>query len=494
MDKPLSGHQTRRAFLARTGLLLGASALPLLQACALAQPPVTTQAPAAPATAPTTAAAPAATTAPAAATAPAATVAPAAKSAAVTLRMSTIPGPPAEHFKADIEAFQKVQPQIQINLEVAGGAEEVYKANFPQIAASADKPDLAWYWVDGRQYQGLANGGLLEPLDDLYKSEGWDKVLPETTLKRYTQADGHRYSVNENIVWYPMVYYSTAAFQKAGVQPPKNGIYYETVDEWYQVCDKLRAAGYQPLTYGAKEGWIIGHNHDVFLQRLMPEDKMADLLVNSQKGATAKFKYSDPDWLAADKMLTEWQQKKVYAEGFLSRSYPEGRSLFVQGAAAMYQDGSWAPSSSILYKEAPDLDFGWMLYPQLKADIKPKFLIYPGNGIMILKGAKDVDAAKKFIAFVMSKERQDALAKSKNLVPARTDVSADVMKDLGKHVVDMWGQMPKVGTATGWDDPVPAELAQRSFVLFQELLSGGRQAETIGDELEKVADRLRKGV
>jgi hypothetical protein len=31
-------------------------------------------------------------------------------------------------------------------------------------------------------------------------------------------------------------------------------------------------------------------------------------------------------------------------------------------------------------------------------------------------------------------------------------------------------------------------------VLYQELLSGGRQAETIGDELEKVADRLRKGL
>src|SRR5215208_4116189 len=90
----------------------------------------------------------------------------------------------------------------------AGGAETEYKPAFPQIVASSDKPDFAWYWVDGRQYQDIANAGLLEPLDDLYESEGWNKVLPQSVVNTYTSPDGHKYAANAGIVWYPQIYYS----------------------------------------------------------------------------------------------------------------------------------------------------------------------------------------------------------------------------------------------------------------------------------------------
>ena len=186
-------------------------------------------------------------------------------------------------------------------------------------------------------------------------------------------------------------------------------------------------------------------------------------------------------------MLKEWYDKGVVAEGDLGRNYAEGRALFVQEKAAMYQDGSWAVG--ILNSEAPDLDYGWMLYPQVLPEIKPKFLLYAGNGFMVPKDPKDKDAAMKFAAWITSQEYQSLMMKNKEIgfVTSRNDLPADAMAGLEPKVKDQFDTMTKTGTSTGWDDPVPGDMAEKSFILFQEMLTGTRQPETVGQELEKLA-------
>ncbi len=404
--------------------------------------------------------------------------------------MTVIPGAAGTAVQGNAEAFIKERPDVEIKVNVAGGAETEYKPNFPQIAVSADRPDLAWYWVDGRQYQDLVAAGALEPLDDLYKREGWDKALPEAVLTKYTSPDGHRYAVAQDIVWYPQVYYNKQIFDEVGVKPPANGIAYESLEEWYDVCDKLRAAGYEAVTVGMKEGWRIGHAHDVLLQRMIPQEQFNDFYDNWRPDWEVKLHYNGPEWLAADKMLKEWFDKGVFAEGDLGRNYAEGRALFVQKKAAMYQDGSWAVE--ILRDEAPDLDFGWMLYPQVKPEIKPAFLLYAGDGLMMLKDPDNKDVAEDFLAFNLSVERQAWMLKEVGLTPVRSDMPPDAFEQMDAVLKEMWGQIPKAGTSTGWDDPVPADLAERSFILFQEMLTDARTPESVGEELEKLAERHRQ--
>jgi len=418
------------------------------------------------------------------------TAAPAASTGKRTITITTIPGAAGDHVKLAAENFMKANPDVEVKVNVAGGAETEYKPAFPQIVASSDKPDVAWYWVDGRQYQDIANAGLLEPLDDLYESEGWNKAIPESTLKVYTSPDGHKYAVCDSIVWYPQIYYSKEAFKKAGVEEPKEH-YFTSLDAFYSACDKLRAAGYEPLTMGGKEGWIIGHTHDAILQRVATDEQLNDLLTNWRPGSTPKVNYTEPPWTRANELLLEFHQKKVFAEGYLGRSYAEGRALFVQGKAAMYQDGSWAASDSILYKEAPNLDFGWMIYPQVDPNMKPKFLLYGGNGMMIPKGGPNVDLAKKFLAFMISKEQMEATAKAKIEIPSRTDISPDVIKQAGAHVGEMYPMLSTIGTSTGWDDPVPADMAQKSFDEWQAILTGQMQPADAGAEMQKLAERHR---
>jgi len=409
-----------------------------------------------------------------------------------SIRVTVIPGPAGNNIKYAAENFMKKYPDIEVQVDVAGGAETEYKPNFPQIAVSADRPDAAWYWVDGRQYQDLVAAGALENLDEIYESEGLYKAYPEATLTKYTSPDGHHYAVNTDVVWYPQVYYNKEIFKECGVEPPANGLAYETLDEWYAVCDKVRAKGYEPVTVGSKEGWRIGHCHDTLLQRMIPQELLNDLYENWRPGWEPKIHYNGPEWTAVDKMLKEWFDKGVFAEGDLGRNYAEGRALFVQKKAAMYQDGSWAVG--ILRNEAPDIDFGWMLYPQVKPEIKPKFLLYAGNGFLVPKDPHDKDAAMKFAAYVTSLEYQTLMVQNKDIgfVTSRVDVPADVLKEsLEPLVGEMWFKLIEVGTSTGWDDPAPADMAERSFILFQEMLTGMREPETVGEELEQLAERHR---
>lgn len=444
---------------------------------------------AAPAAAP---AAAKATTAPAAEK-PTAAAAAAPSGAKQKIRVTGIPGGSGNSLKYAADLFMKKYPNIEVQVDLAGGAETEYKPNFPQIAVSSDRPDAAWYWVDGRQYQDLVAAGALESLNAIYKSENLEKVYPEATLSKYTSPDGNRYAVNTDMVWYPQVYYNKKAFEKAGVKPPANGLYYETLQEWYDVAAKLKAAGYEPLTIGGKEGWRIGHLHDTLLQRMIPQEKLDDLYNNWRKGTTPKVKYDGPEWLAVDKMLKEWYDKGVIAEGDLGRNYAEGRALFVQEKAAMYQDGSWAVG--ILNTEAPNLDYGWMLYPQVDPKIKPKFLLYAGNGFMVPKNPKNKDAAMKFAAWITSQEYQTEMMKNKDIgfVTSRNDLPAEAMITLEPKVKAMFDSMKQTGTSTGWDDPVPGDMAEKSFILFQEMLTGTRQPQAVGQELEKMVQQHRAG-
>jgi ABC-type glycerol-3-phosphate transport system substrate-binding protein len=407
------------------------------------------------------------------------------------IRVTTIPGGAGSNIKYAADNFMQKYTDIEVQVDIAGGAETEYKPNFPQIAVSADRPDVAWYWVDGRQYQDLVAAGALEALDEVYASEGLDKAYPEATLTKYTSPDGHRYAVNTDVVWYPQVYYNKAIFKECGIEPPADGIAYQSLDEWYQVCDKCRAKGYEPVTVGAKEGWRIGHIHDTLLQRMIPQDLLNDLYENWRPGSEPKISYSGPEWVAVDKLLKEWFDKGVFAEGDLGRSYSEGRAIFVQNKAAMYQDGSWAVS--ILRSEAPDLDFGWMLYPQVKPEIKPRFLLYAGNGVMVPKDPSDRDAAMKFAAYITSLEYETLMIQNQEIgfAPSRVDVPADAMATLEPMVREMWLKLIEIGTSTGWDDPVPADMAERSFILFQEMLTGVREPETVGEEIGKIVERHR---
>ena len=404
---------------------------------------------------------------------------------------SMIGGVVAERMKHEMELFSEPNPNVKVRFNISGD-EIAYKDAAPQLFASGDRPDIAWYWLDGLNYQPIVRAGLLQEVDDLWERENWADVLPADTVSLYTHTDGHKYAVNIDVVLYPFLYWSKEAFAQAGLDDP--GRWYESLDELYDVAGELRAAGFEPLTWGGQEGWLAGHEYDALLQRNLTESDHVDLFSNWAPGATPEIRYTDPDVQEVHQTFVENLEHELYATGFLGRNYDDGRGVFTTGKAGIYMDGSWANADAVLYDAIGRDSYDWMLYPRMRPDTDPKILSYAGNALMIPKGGQHLDVTKEIMAWITSKERNGSAA-AFGTIPSRIDITIDdeIKGLLGPHVAAMLEEQPTIGTAIGWDGVVPGELAFNAFTFLQEILAGSREPETMGEELEAIAEELRTG-
>jgi ABC-type glycerol-3-phosphate transport system substrate-binding protein len=472
MADPLNQPISRRKFLYATGATAAAG---LVAACA----------PAASTVAPST---PGASSAPPSA--------PTTPPKAVNLAFDSNTGPNAERYKPAVQVWNETQTSSVVTLNTPSPDDNAYKANFPQIAASSDKPDLAWYWVGGGgRFSSMAKNGLLEPLDDLYASEGWDKAYPQQTLDLYKSPDGHYYAVPDTFVFHTPIYYDKALFAKLGIEAPAMPTpWHKSVDEFYAMCDKIRASGIEAVSIAGKDAWPLAIMKDDLTQRLVPSEVQVDLINAAVAGGVPKFHFSDPRFVAGEQAFVDYGTKKVFAKGTLGRAFSDAHAYFVAGKSAMLSDGSWAAGSGLLPTLAPKMDIGWFMHPQLDPTIAPKILTYAGNALMVMAGGKNVEAAKEFLRFLVSKDQQNMVAAQGVLIPARTDVDVEQFKKGNTPLmVDMFAALNIVGTFGPWGDYGPAEPVQLDYVQSQKLLDGTLTPAESAAALDAVCDKIRAG-
>jgi len=390
----------------------------------------------------------------------------------VELVISALTGPVGEHLKMQAEAFMAENENVTVKVNEFD--ETSYKEQGPRLFVSSDKPDLAWYWAEN-QFPKIVASGALEPLDDLYESEGLEDVYPEAALKLYKQ-EGHYYAANESIVWTPILYYNKAAFAAAGIEEPKS------MEDLFQAAPKLDEAGYIPLVSGAGEAPLIGHVFEAVLQRSLPEDKFDRFFNMTERQEDINF--SSPEYVEALAVMQRLGSE-LYPKGITGMKDNEARALFVQGKAAIYSNGSWAAGSAMLGKELPkEFELGMMFYPQLREDVPAKIGMGLGNALMVMKGTGNEEWAKKFVAYIVSKERNIALVNQQTLFPGRTDLTDEDLKPLGDNMIVIYNLSKEAGTAPLWGDAAPIEIRNAHNRLLQEVVNGSKTPEQMSQEME----------
>ena len=410
----------------------------------------------------------------------------------VTLRVTT-QSDQAEHFQSHAESFMEENPNVTIEIDVAGDV-AAFKQTAPQLFASSDSPDASYYWAEPQSgYRVLLRADELLPLDDVYEEHDLPDVLPPGIHDFYLNFghdDGSYYAAPVGGVYFPVIYYNRAIFEEVGIEAPDGS--YPTVEEFVEMAERLSEAGYEPITAGLLEGWIVGHVNDAIFQRMVPQEIAADLKESWIEGAEPEYSWTHPEVVEAFATLNEWYDA-VFAEGSLSRSYAEGRSLFIQERAAMYSDGSWG-AASIRAEAGEDFDFGWFMYPQIEDDIEPQMLAYYGDAIVIPRRSQHPEVALDFVSHWMSLERQRVTASEFGFIPARGDIDPDFMESaLGYPVSSMWQAANRYGATTSIGNSVSSQLSSRSFSLLQDMLSGRNTPEGVAEALEEIAERSRSG-
>ena len=335
-------------------------------------------------------------------------------------------GGEAAGLEAMIEVFKTKNPNIEfVNAAVAGGAGTNARAVLATRLQAGEPPD-SWQGHAGQELIGTyVAGEQIEPLNDLYESEGWLAVMPETLIPLISQG-GNIYSVPVNIHRANVLWYNPAVLESQGVEVPT------TMDEWFAAMDRLQAVDIQPLALG--EQWTKMHLLETVLLGTLGPDAYNGLW----DGTT--------DWGSAEVTtgLENFQKALTYANSdSASLSWQDASQLVVNGNAAFNVMGDWAEGYFRELGKGPMADYGWAPVPGSGGVFQ-----FLSDSFVLAVGAPDKDGATAWLKVAGSKEGQEAFNPVKGSICARTDCDKSLFGDYLQSAMDDWSTNTVVGSLT----------------------------------------------
>lgn len=397
----------------------------------------------------------------------------------VNLVFATISGESIVRWEEEIAAFEEENPNVTV--ELRDYDDDYYNQNAVRLFNSDDKPDVAWFWANGF-YHDIVDSGALLPLDELYESEGWNDVLTEQTLESYTSSDGHKYAAPESIVLNPIIFYNKKAFEEAGLEEPEN------FEEFLKMGDPLRDAGYIPWTSGMANPSQATALLDIAIKRTVSPEHYQRLLSKED------MDYTHPDIVDAFRLMQEMGSNLMPEGGVAGIQADEARAIFAQEQAAMYSDASVNAGPGMLGSELPeDFELGMFFYPEFREDAGKTIGYYDGQAIMAINDTGKEEWAKKFISFVMSKERQKVTGENSSNFPSRTDLSEEEILEVYSEVeAEMYKEMQEEGTHIIFNTVMPGAYRPAAVPLIQGLIMGQYTPEEFAEEFNSMVEEVHE--
>jgi glucose/mannose transport system substrate-binding protein len=290
-------------------------------------------------------------------------------------------GGEAAALDALFQAVKKADPGIEIiNATVAGGGGSAARPVLQARLAGGNPPD-SWQTHPGWELLGqYVPANYCEPINDIYQSEGWDKVVPKDLIDLLTK-DGKTYAVLAGVHRGNDLWYNKKLLEKNGIKVGDK----MTFDEFFAAAEKLKAAGVTPLAVGDSGIWAT-----------------AQLFENTLLGTIGPQGWID---LFSGKMA--WDDPKV----------KQAVKAVIEGKCAFTSMGDWTYGEFVKAGKKDNEDFGWVSHPGTDG----AFIIV-ADGFPLAKGAPHKQEAITWLKVVGSKDAQEAFNKLKGSIPARTDV------------------------------------------------------------------------
>ncbi len=335
-------------------------------------------------------------------------------------------GGEAAGLEAMVGVFGGTDPNVEfVNAAVAGGAGTNARAVLATRLQAGDPPD-SWQGHAGQELIGTyVAGGQIEPLNDLYESEGWLDVMPETLIPLISQ-DGNIYSVPVNIHRANVLWYNPGLLTANNVAVPT------TMDEWFAAMDTLKAAGVQPLALG--EQWTKLHLLETVLLGTLGPDAYNGLWDGSTDWGSAEVKTA----------LENYAKVLTYANSdSASLTWQDASQLVVNGDAAFNVMGDWAAGYFIELKKTANTDYGWAPVPGGVGVFQ-----FLSDSFTLAVGAPHPDGATAWLKVAGSKAGQEAFNPVKGSICARTDCDKSLFGEYLQSAMNDWSTNTVVGSLT----------------------------------------------
>jgi glucose/mannose transport system substrate-binding protein len=302
-----------------------------------------------------------------------------------------------------------------INAAVAGGAGSNAKAVLATRMQGGKPPDSFQAHAGQELISTWVKAGKMEPITSIWKSEGWDSVIPQD-LKTIVSSGSDVWSVPVNIHRGNALWVSAKAASAVSATTTNN------LDSFLTALGAAKGLGIQaPLALGSKGNWQV--------TMLLENNIVAVGGADFYRGLfTGKSSWTD----------TNVKQALTYIKGMLNYVNTDHATLDWDQAAGRMQAGTSV--ATIM----GDWAKGYFTANNWKANTDFTGIPSPGTGgtYMIVcdtfglpKGAPDRDNAMNWIKVAGSKDGQAAFNPKKGSIPARTDVPADIFDPIAQRFI-----------------------------------------------------------
>jgi glucose/mannose transport system substrate-binding protein len=325
-------------------------------------------------------------------------------------------------------------------------------------------PPTAAQFNTTKQFRDLIDQGSLNTVDDIALRDRWDQLMPAPILD-VIKVNGHFYAAPVDIHMSTWIWYSKAAFKKAGVVKEP-----ATPDELFAALDQIKAAGLVGLAHGGQP-W----QENILFQAMLANVGGKALYLSVLRDRSPQAINSE----AFKKVLLAFKRLQTYVDaGSPNRNWNDATAMLVSGKAGVQIMGDWAKGEFAAARQTAGKDFGCIagLGPDVPYLIQGDAFVFPKS-----KNPQAVKAQKLLATTMLAPAAQLEFNKLKGSLPILSNAdtsSMDPCAQAGMAIMkqktrvagmievyltpDQNGEVQDVLTAY-WNTRMPVEKAQKSI-------------------------------
>ena len=278
---------------------------------------------------------------------------------------------------------------------------EEYDTKLNALIAAKKSPDV-FICNPGPNLTQYVEAGVAADLTEILnnKEKDWYGNFTEGIFERMTY-DGKIYAVPTNFAA-SLVFYNTEMFEAAGVEVPTN------FTQWIAVCQKLKDAGYTPISCSAGTAWCLS----MIAGYLCDRAGVPDNLKGVNEGT---LDWTSESFITAGNKLAELS--KYFQETAAGDSNDQATAAFYNGEAAMLVQGSWAIGQINGANPEFESKCGVFSFPAIEGGADPNRMIVKTDNLVMSSTTKNQEACIALMKFFTDETAQKYTAEVGGKIP-----------------------------------------------------------------------------
>lgn len=335
--------------------------------------------------------------------------------------------------------YEEKHPEYRFKIRANSRMFDTIKTELNANTCNADIVLVANY-----DYLDFATTGKLEELSSVYNSTVADsnaKVIDVTSAEQYQiLLTGENSNKVYGIPWQDS-YCSGFVYNKK-IFAQNNWTIPTTMDEFFELCDKMGEKGITPLVYGGGQQnayvsmipaqWVCQYYGYDYIQNTFEKYESPE-----QYNFTSEGRLKAYQTLARLLKGTLKNGKSIALNGSNAFTANAAQREFIKGNAAMNICGPWFKTEmALVLKDYPDFEYGFFNLPHINADSKDNNgndttnvnYSLQANLLAIPASSTHKDVAKDFLLSMYSQDSYTTFVKENNGMTRPINVSIDETK------------------------------------------------------------------